>query len=49
MWWVRFPELEGGAVEVFEAAVEGFDGSVAGACLVEVGRDVSGAALQGSS
>jgi hypothetical protein len=33
-------EAEGGAAEVFESAVDGFGGSVAGAGPVEVGQDV---------
>jgi hypothetical protein len=39
-------EAEGEAAEVFEAAADGFCGSVAGAGPVEVGEDVDGAALE---
>ncbi len=34
------PEPEGGAAEVFEAAVYGLGGSIAGAGVVEVGQHI---------
>ena len=39
------PESEGGAAEVFEAAVDGLGGTVAGAWPVEVGEHVDGPGL----
>jgi uncharacterized membrane protein YbhN (UPF0104 family) len=42
-------EPEGGASEVFEAAVEGFCWAVAGAGPVEVRQDVGGALVEGSA
>lgn len=41
-------EAEGGAAEVFESAVDGFGGSVAGAGAVEVGQHVGGSPGHGA-
>ena len=43
---MRFRKSEGGAAQVFEAAVDGFGGSIAGVGVVEVGQDVPGSAFE---
>ena len=43
---MRFRKFECGAASVFEVAVDGFGGTVAGVGVVEVGQDVPGSAFE---
>ena len=45
---VEVGEAEGDAAQVFEPAVDGFGGPVAGELVVEVGQDVRQAAFEGA-
>lgn len=42
-------EAEGGAAEVFQSAIDRFGGPVRGVGSVEVGQDVGGSLLEGST
>ena len=45
---VEFAEAEGDAAQVFEPAVDGLGGPVAGVVVVEEGQDVAQAAFEGT-
>lgn len=40
-------EAQGGAAQVFDSAVDGFGGAVAGAGVIEIGEDIGGSSFHG--
>lgn len=45
----KVSETEGGAAEVFDSAVDGFGGPVAGVCVVEIRQNIVGPAFHGAA